>query len=118
MEKKMKTKMSGKRQGPGRGLDALIEDGRGSAADESQANSASGPAGTEGFEDKAAVLLHRLTKRSFVETVGDVGQAIAALDELRAVLLAAAREHIGAEIRMQEAARRQREEQLAALESR
>ena len=37
--------------------------------------------GIDAYEDKAAVCLHRLTRRTFGETIADVGTAIAAVDE-------------------------------------
>ena len=61
--------------------------------------------GMDAYEDKAAVCLHRLTRRTFGETVTDVGQAIAALDELRDTLLAAARWKVEEQARLTAQAR-------------
>ena len=70
--------------------------------------------GIDAYEDKAAVCLHRLTRRTFGETIADVGTAIAAVDELRLTLLAAARAAIEDQARLNDQAR---ESALAAIEA-
>jgi hypothetical protein len=105
-----------KRRTPGRGLDALIENGREPAADDRSVGASSGP-GLDGYEDKAAVCLHRLTRKPFGETVADVAPAIHTLDELRGVLLQAARERVEADGRAAQAARESALATIAGLES-
>ena len=70
--------------------------------------------GIDAYEDRAAICLHRLTRRTFSETVADVGAAIAAVDELRGTLLAAARERIEEQARL---TARTRDSALAAIEA-
>jgi hypothetical protein len=98
----------GKRRGPGRGLEALLNDVQGPATDARQGATTdmthAGP-GLDGYEDKAAVCLHRLTRKPFGETVADVAPAIHTLDELRGVLLQAARERVEADGRSAQTAR-------------
>jgi hypothetical protein len=70
--------------------------------------------GIDAYEDRAAVCLHRLTRRTFSETVAGIGPAIAAVDELRSVLLAAARANIEEQARLNAQAR---ESALAVIEA-
>ena len=73
----------------------------------------------EACEDRAVVLMAKLTRRSFAETVGDMEalrSALGSLDLLRRLLIAAARAKLDEDVRQAEQGRRAALEELAGIE--
>ena len=73
----------------------------------------------EACEDRAVVLMAKLTRRSFAETVGDMEalrSALGSLDLLRRLLIAAARAKLDEDVRQAEQGRRTALEELARIE--
>jgi hypothetical protein len=69
------------------------------------------------YEDRAILLLHKLTAKPFATTIQDIQPAVAALDELRFTLIQTAKAHVETETRAREAARDKLLADIAELEA-
>jgi hypothetical protein len=73
----------------------------------------------EHHQDRSVILLDRLTRRPFRETIGDLGALAAALTtltDLRTTLLAAAKARLDEDSRLAETRRREAMDELSDLE--